>query len=247
MNEKSKEIQKASLAPVEVQQLPPVTPMDLIASAQASGADIEKMQQLFDLKLRVDADNALREYNKAVAMFKTENTVIYKDSAVNYGNTSYKHATLSNVVNKVTSLLAKYGLNHSWATKQENDIIFVNCKLAHADGHSENVSLSAPPDKSGSKNSVQSIASTVTYLQRYTLMMILGLASGDPDTDGRTPNSAPVDTITESQCADLEALIEEVNADKKGFLSYLKVGSLEELPKSQYAGAVKALEGKRGK
>ena len=245
------EIQKTEQVKTQIQALP-VTPMDLIASAQASGADIEKMQQLFELKLRVDADNALREYNKAVALFKMENTIIYKDATVDFtsakGRTFYKHAKLDNVVNTVTPLLAKYGLNHSWATKQEGGTITVRCKLAHADGHSEATSLHGPPDISGSKNSVQAIASTVTYLQRYTLMMILGLASGDPDNDGRgAAKSAPVDTIGEGQQAELEALIDEVRADKTGFLSYLKVDSLEQLPVSQYASAVKALEGKRGK
>jgi hypothetical protein len=243
------EIQKTESAPMQVAQA--VTPMDLIASAQASGADIDKMQQLFELKLRVDADQALREYNRAVAKFKTENTVIYKNSRVDFqtakGRTSYKHATLDNVVNTVTPLLAKYGLNHSWTTKQDKGVIFVKCKLAHADGHSESTSLHGPPDTSGTKNNVQAIASTVTYLERYTLMMILGLASGDPDNDGRVANSAPVKTIDDHQYAELASLIDEVNADFDGFLSYLKVDSLKQLPKSQYASAVKALEGKRGK
>lgn len=242
----SEQIQIAE--PVQVEQVAQATtPMDLIARAQANGADIETISKYMDLQERYENREAIKEYNKAVALFKTENTVIYKDSTVSYGNTNYKHATLSNVVNKVTSLLAKHGLNHSWATKQDKDVIFVKCKLTHTDGHSETVSLSAPPDKSGSKNSVQSIASTVTYLQRYTLMMILGLASGDPDNDGQgAPRSAPVKTITESQCADLEALIDEVKADKMGFLSYLKIASLEQLPASNYKSAVKALEGKRG-
>lgn len=43
--------------------------------------------------------------------------------------------------------------------------------------------MSAEPDGSGSKNAVQAIGSTNTYLQRYTLFSVLGLASVDMDDD----------------------------------------------------------------
>lgn len=247
----SKEIQVAD--PVQVEQVvQSATPMDLIARAQANGADIETISKYMDLQERYENREALREYNKAVALFKTENTVIYKNANVDFKTktgirVNYKHATLGSIVNTVTPLLAKYGLNHSWAVRQEGQSITVKCKLSHSDGHSESVSLFGPPDSSGLKSPVQAVASTVTFLQRYTLSMILGLASGDPDNDGRgAPKSAPVKTITESQCADLEALIDEVKADKMGFLSYLKIASLEQLPASNYKSAIKALEGKRG-
>jgi len=55
------------------------------------------------------------------------------------------------------------------------------------------------------------------------------------------------DLITESQVADLNALIEEVGADLKKFLKYLKVPTLDQLPAKAYPVAVKALEAKRRK
>ena len=45
--------------------------------------------------------------------------------------------------------------------------------------------MSAPADSSGSKNPVQQIGSTMTYLQRYTLIGALGLTTADKDDDGR--------------------------------------------------------------
>ncbi|MCK5610743.1 ERF family protein [Candidatus Pacearchaeota archaeon] len=246
----SKEIQKAEA--VAVVQAQPVTPMEMIASAQASGADIETISKYMDLQERYENREALREYNKAVAMFKTENTVIYKNVTVDFktskGRMHYKHETIDNVVNTVTPLLAKYDLNHSWSSKQDNNSISITCKLSHAGGHSESVVLSGPYDTSGLKNGAQSVVSTGTLLRRHTLMMILGLASGDPDNDGRgaPAKSAPVDVISEHQEAELEALITEVGADRYGFVSYLKIDSLDQLPKDRYASAVKDLERKRG-
>jgi hypothetical protein len=46
------------------------------------------------------------------------------------------------------------------------------------------VSFGGPPDAGGAKNAIQARASTKTYLERYTLLAILGLSSKDADADG---------------------------------------------------------------
>ena len=63
------------------------------------------------------------------------------------------------------------------------------------------------------------------------------------DDDG----NAAVATISKEQLADLEALIDEVGADRAKFLTYLKLDSLESMRAKSYATAVKSLEAKRGK
>jgi len=59
------------------------------------------------------------------------------------------------------------------------------------------------------------------------------------------PAAGPVVLVSAAEVAKLEALITEVGADKPKFLTYLKVGALEELPATKYADAVAALELKR--
>ena len=48
----------------------------------------------------------------------------------------------------------------------------------------------------GSKNAIQAIGSTVSYLCRYTLLCVTGLATSDPDDDGfllrHHPNSESI-------------------------------------------------------
>jgi hypothetical protein len=46
--------------------------------------------------------------------------------------------------------------------------------------------MSAGADSTGNKNNIQSIGSTRTYLQRYTLVGALGLSTADEDNDGKT-------------------------------------------------------------
>ncbi len=101
--------------------------------------------------------------------------------------------------------------------------------------------MSASPDTSGSKNSIQAIGSTVSYLQRYTLFAILGLASTDQDNDG----GAPTKPLDENQLANLESLMDEVKADSKKFLSHFGIESLADLPQAKLKGAISMLEAKR--
>lgn len=62
------------------------------------------------------------------------------------------------------------------------------------------------------------------------------------------PEPTPLaEIISMDQAADIEALIEETKADLAGFCTYFKVRSISELPKNNYAAAVKMLEAKRSK
>jgi len=163
------------------------TPMQMLQIAIEKGAGIEQMQQLMDLQERYEANAARKAYMQAMTAFKAEPLTVVKNKEVGFGKTSYSHATLASVVDAVVHALSKHGLSHQWRTEQSSDDkawITVECTITHEAGHSESVKLSAPTDTSGSKNAIQAIGSTVTYLQRYTLMAITGLAAKDMDDDG---------------------------------------------------------------
>jgi hypothetical protein len=63
----------------------------------------------------------------------------------------------------------------------------VTCHVSHEKGHRESTSLTGPEDVSGGKNPIQTIGSTVTYLQRYTMVSALGLSTADQDDADKTP------------------------------------------------------------
>ncbi len=154
--------------------------------------DVAKLTELLVLQERWDATEAKKEYVQAMSAFKANPPKIIKDRTVNYstskGTTNYKHATLHNVTSCLNKALSEHGLTASWVTSQENGNVKVTCVIVHTMGHSESTSLSAPPDATGSKNAIQAIGSTVTYLQRYTLLALTGLATADQDNDGKPPN-----------------------------------------------------------
>lgn len=170
--------------------------MTAAALVQADGnMDVAKLKELLDVQERWEAIQAKKSYVVAMSEFKANPPEILKDKTVSYqtskGVTDYKHATLSNVTTCINKALSMHGLTASWITSQDNGSVKVTCRITHIEGHSEETALSAPPDSTGSKNAIQSIGSTVTYLQRYTLLALTGLATYDQDDDGKGAGNEP--------------------------------------------------------
>lgn len=53
--------------------------------------------------------------------------------------------------------------------------------------------------------------------------------------------------ISESEAANIEALIEEVGADRAGLLNWAKADTVERIPANKYADTIRALQAKRSK
>ncbi len=245
MEERAKEKkneQKKDLIRPEYQ--PPAT---LIELAISNNADLDKLEKLLALQERYQANEARKAYHKAMAEFKANPPKIDKDRTVSYktnaGVTKYNHATLANVTEKINEALSKHGLSASWTTKQ-NGAIVVTCKITHHLGHSEETSLSADADMTGSKNPIQAIGSTITYLERYTLLALTGLATYDQDDDTKMLG---VEFISQEEKDKIKKLIEELNIDESMFLDYMKIEKLDDMPKADFQKAMTALEAKKAK
>lgn len=163
-----------------------VTPIALLAMAVQQGADLDKLERLMALQERWERAEAVRAYNTAFAAFKAEAVTIIKGKKVTDGPLKGKsYAELHDIVDAVTPALSAHGLSASWQiTKDERDWIEVTCTIKHVSGHSESVSMGGPPDTGGAKNAIQARASSLTYLERYTLKAITGLSEQADDDDG---------------------------------------------------------------
>ena len=170
------------------------TPADLLQIAVSNGADIDKLEKLMELQMRWDANEAKKAYTRAMSQFRAGCPEIFRNKTVSFpgkgGQTSYTHADLAGAIGQIKSVLTECGLSHSWRTENlQGGFIQVTCILTHVDGHSEQTSMVCQPDNTGSKNAIQAMGSAVTYLQRYTLFAILGLASADDDDTGKPSES----------------------------------------------------------
>ena len=161
-----------------------LTPADMLKIAVDQGADLDKLEKFMELARRWDEDQARKAFNEAVANFKANAPRLVKSADGNFG----KYADLDSITSKLTPALARWGLSHSWAMAQEGERVAVTCRLAHVGGHSEEVSLSAPPDTGPGRNAIQALKSSTTYLCRITLLGVTGMATGVEATmTGRRP------------------------------------------------------------
>jgi len=222
------------------------SPVEMISKAVAGGVTPEQLEKLLQIQLQWEANEAKKAYHVAMTAFKADPIKIDKDKKVGFstpkGNVGYSHASLANVVSKITAGLSKYGLSASWRTQQNGQIV-VTCRITHVMGHSEETTLQAPSDTSGSKNAIQAIGSTITYLERYSLLSLLGLATYDQDDDGKVSEGF----ISETELNQLYDLILDAKIDEKKFVAWLKVSTLDQLPKSRYKEALEALKAKHAK
>lgn len=183
------------------------TPALLLQMAVQQGADLDKLEKLMALQERWEATEARKAYDAAFSAFKAEALRIVKNRQVTDGPLRGKaYAELFSVVNAVTPALSKHGLSSSWKiTKDEPTWIEVTCTLKHVGGHSEAVSMGGPPDAGGAKNAIMARASTVSYLQRYTLKAITGLSEQDDDDDGGHHPEQGADTGDQQEHPKLQA------------------------------------------
>lgn len=172
------------------------SPLDRITELLNRGITLDTLDQFLEMQAKWEARESEKAYLRAMAAFKSEGVgEILKSAHVHYKNkdgrvVDYWHEELADVVAAVLPVMARYGLSHSWRPIQdgrgEGQLITVRTVVTHTGGHSESVELYAAPDGSGSKNSIQAIKSTVSYLERIGLLAILGLAAKGQDVDGRS-------------------------------------------------------------
>lgn len=222
---------------IEPQALVTMTPMDMLARAVQSGADLDMIEKLMNLQERWEASNARKAFDAAIAGAKAKIPPIERNAT---GHNEKRYADFSAIARVVDPILSEFGLSYRFRTTQ-GDRISVTCVLSHKDGHSEETTLSGPPDASGSKNAIQAIGSTLTYLQRYSLVQMLGLAAARDD-DGKAGGG---DTITLEQVEQLLKLADEVEADKEAFCRYFKVESFADIKAKDFVRATAALNRKR--
>jgi hypothetical protein len=194
----------------------PYTPPDLNAPpAAASGQsvllqvisrvagdpsiDLDRVERLLVMHAKLSEKDAENQFISAMAQFKRHAPKILKMKAVAFNGVAYKHATLGQVCAVAIEGLGAVGISHRWdLDQQQGGRIKVTCVLTHVAGHSTRTELSGSPDDSGKKNNIQQVASTITYLERYTLLAATGLATDEQDDDGAGAGKQPA---TEAQDA----------------------------------------------
>lgn len=178
--------------------------LSVVEYAMQSGATAAEVKALVELQIQMDnhkremrrldderdreerAESARNAYAAALAAFKAEGVKVVRSKLITDGPLKgKKHADVFGVVDAATEALSKHGLSATWETLQDDkDWIRIACRIKHVAGHSEAVAFGGPIDTGPGRNAIQARKSTVSYLNRITMELALGLAESDEDDDG---------------------------------------------------------------
>ena len=190
--------QIVSVEAVQIQQADdsdvPLHPFVIAAQAHG-GMTPENIERMMDLQERHEARIAKHEFDSARSrLLANLPPVIKKNRRVSFGNTQYSYADLPQVMRSVMPALEMHGFSVSWRNESEKHAEGVTCILSHRSGHEVRNTRNAAVESKKGQSAVQSAQSTVTYLQRQTLLAILGIVTDDmPDADEPPAEQSPDD------------------------------------------------------
>lgn len=252
-------------------QVSTMNPARMIELAIEKGA-VDQLDKLLELQERWEANEARKAFVRAMAQFKSARPTIYKNKDVSYrskkaegGGVAYSHATLDNIDEILGEHLSRVGISYTWRTKNlDNNWVEVTCILTHELGHSQETSLRGPADATGNKNPIQMIASTITYLERYTLLAATGTSVKGMDDDAQSGSYEPnpkvqaaaqqrKDTapepkqqqdsslVNQAQIDALSKAIERAGLTQERFCRSAGIPNLNELAADRFKGAMQHL------
>lgn len=183
--------------PVKSQQVAQVNPMQLVSLAVEQGADIDKLSKLMDLQERWEANQAKKAFDEAMNVFQSLMPVVPRRGNVDYtttkGRTAYDYGRMEDAAKIARPHLEQAGLSYRFTQETNNNQITVTCIVTHKGGYSERNSLTASPDVSGGKDAIKAMASTISYLRRYTFTGGLGIVFSGEDAEDPPQEAAIVD------------------------------------------------------
>jgi hypothetical protein len=194
---KQKELQKEPKQ--ETQKEPqkeekPIVPMDrptepmavifeLARELSRSGA-VDALKDLFALRQQMVDEIARKEFYEALRLVQQELPPIERKRVVKNkdGTVRYKYASYEDIVKVAKPILTAHGFSFAFKSEVRDKVITIKCELYHESGHVESTEVSLPILDTGNMNQAQTIGALVTYAKRYSLSLLLGLAT-EEDVD----------------------------------------------------------------
>lgn len=195
---------QTALAPAQSIDLDPQL---LIMTAVQSGASMDVLERLMNMRDRLKREQAEVAFRESMAALQADCPVIKKSREVRdkSGKVRYKYSTLDDIVRVVKPIISKHGFSYRTETNfiKDPSAIEAVVVVTHAMGHSERSTFTVPVTASEYMSEPQTFGVAQTFAQRYAFRNAFGILTGDEDTDGR-----PV-TISEPESQAKIAEIEE--------------------------------------
>lgn len=218
-------------------------------------ADIGKLEKMLEMRERLEdraredqARGAHRAFIRAHAAAQSEVPLIIRTRKNTFSG--YTYADLADIETQAMPIIRKHGFSvTAWPGPGAPDgMQRVNLRVAHVDGHVDEICDDFPLDNSGTggktnKTAVQAKGSTTSYGRRYLLCGYFGIATADDD--GSRRQSAPIaNTISAKDAAKIREMIELTGADEAKLLKTAGAESIDEISSAQVARIINLLDRK---
>ena len=193
--------------------------------------DVGKLQQLIELKERVERMDAEKAFASAMnaCQAKMPTVVRWKKNA----GTNTKYVPLETLHEVTKPIYIPHGFSLSFGTVDSPIPNYVRevCDCTHIAGHTRRYHVDLPPDDVGMKGTqnktpIQAVGSTLSYGRRYLEVLIWNITIADEDNDGQRSTA----TITDAQAMEIEAFINERGINAPRVLKWLQVERVVDIP-----------------
>jgi len=150
-----------------------------------------------------------------------------------------KYADLAEVLNTVRPVLAANGLSVIQSPSFDGAVCHVTTTIAHNGGGYIYGTMSCVP----AKQDGQGIGAATTYLRRYSLAAVCGIAQEDDDGNTAAHNK-PAQPISPTEAARIKETVESLGIDESAFLKHYGVGTIAEITIDKVAAINKAFAAK---
>lgn len=176
----------------------------------------------------------------ALSKFQGEMPSVLKGKTANIGQYKYKYADLADIFKSILTTLSEYELSIVQFFTDEDSRSYIVTTLMHSSGQWIKSYL-----KVAHHEKIQQLGSEITYLRRYALSSILGIAAEDDD-DGAKANESerkesPVNVlpkcVSKNQLQDIEDLLVMVEDSSylDNVLKYHKISDIKYIPSEKFA------------
>lgn len=210
-------------------------------AARDPNVDIVKMERLFEMQQKAEDKRAKAAFLAGLSGLQSDLPAAARKGT---GHNAKKYARFEDVTEALRPHLKEHRFSLTYRIKQTDKSITIVGVLGHADGHSEETEITLPADSSGSKNSVQAWASSVSYGKRYMALTLTGIATDDDDDGKAAGDKSPTTAATVEE---LDDLIKLTKTELSKLLETYSVENLDDLTGKQRDNAKALLIAKKRK
>lgn len=242
-----KHYQPGSLQTADAVPVTQLSPMQMAYQLVAKGADFAAVREMIEFGKKLEADEAEKAFNIAMAEAQAEMRPIAADAE--NPQTRSKYASYAALDRALRPIYTKHGfaLSFDEGDTEKPDHIRVLCYVTHRAGHARTYRKDMPSDGKGAKGGdvmtkTHAAGAADSYGMRYLLRKIFNVAVGSDDTDGNAPRPHSLPTISQKQADELRALIDQAGATAEKFCEVGKIDAVTDLLAKDLPNAVNWLK-----